>query len=71
MKKYLLYVLIQLATWSGYAQVDSAQQELDQIFQYIDKSQIPTGYLNEYGADVVYKKWFNGTLTDSNFVLGM
>ncbi len=49
--------LFALSYFASKAQTDSARLELDQIFQYIDKSQIPTGYLNEYGADVVYKKW--------------
>ncbi len=48
MKKYLLLSFFASFTLVGFGQTDSARLELDQIFQYIDKSQIPTGYLNSY-----------------------
>ncbi len=49
-------------------QTDSVRIELGHIFQHIDKTHIPTGYLNEYGPVVVNKKWITGTLSDSNFI---
>ena len=36
------------------------------IFQPIDKNQIPTGFLEEYGCPMLPSATFNGTLTDSN-----
>ena len=39
---------------------------LQYIFQNIDKSQIPTGFLEEYGCPMLPMATFNGTLTDSN-----
>lgn len=50
------------------AQVDSLRLKLDSVFMNIDKSQIPTGFLNEYGAQFANLKTFNGVLTDSNTV---
>ncbi len=39
---------------------------LEYIFQHIDKSQVPTGFLEEYGCPMLPMMTFNGTLTDSN-----
>lgn len=68
MRKILLAAFIMLLTITSKAQTDSVRMELDHIFQYINKSLIPTGYLNEYGPVVVNKKWIFGTLSDSNFI---
>lgn len=45
---------------------DVLRNELNTIFQNIDKSQIPTGYLEEYGPGFAPLSAFNGVLTDSN-----
>ena len=66
MKKLLLIVATSIASSTLYAQVDSIRLEQDKIFQYVNKTLIPTGYLNEYGPDVVYKKWLSGVLAISN-----
>jgi hypothetical protein len=34
--------------------------------QPLDKNQVPTGFLEEYGCPIVSPATFNGTLTDSN-----
>ncbi len=68
MRKILLAAFIMLLAITTKAQTDSVRMELDHIFQYINKSLIPTGYLNEYGPDVVNKEWINGVLADSNFI---
>ena len=47
---------------------DPLRDKLDSIFKFIDKSQIPTGYLKEYGSEMVPLHLFNGLLTDSNNV---
>lgn len=44
------------------AQVDSARLIIDNILQHVDKSQIPTGYLDEYGAQFANLKTYNGIL---------
>lgn len=49
MRKILLAAFIMLLTVAANAQTDSVRLELDHIFQNIDKTQIPTGFLNEYG----------------------
>ncbi len=50
------------------AQIDTSttQKLLQYIFQPIDKTQIPTGFLEEYGCPMLSPETFNGTLTDSN-----
>ena len=44
----------------------NTQKLLEYIFQPIDKSQVPTGFLEEYGCPMLPMATFNGTLTDSN-----
>ena len=46
----------------------AVQAQLNSIFSNIDKSQIPSGYLSEYGGDFVEKRLYNGVLSDSNFI---
>lgn len=51
------------------AQIDtSGRGELANLFQYLNPSNIPTGYLMEWGTDMIDKDDLNGILTDSNFV---
>ena len=45
--------------------------ELNKIYQYISKTAIPTGYLNDYGSAVLNKLRYNGLMTDSNFLPNM
>ena len=42
------------------------QKLLQYIFQPVNKTQIPTGILEEYGCPMLPMATFNGTLTDSN-----
>lgn len=53
------------------AQIDSLRLTLDNVFANVDKSQIPGGFLEEYGAQFANLKTYNGTLTDSNYVNAM
>jgi len=50
------------------AQIDTSttQKLLQYIFQPIDKTQIPTGFLEEYGCPMLPMETFDGVLTDSN-----
>ncbi len=66
-----LCVLITLLSIQAKAQVDSLRLTLDNIFLHIDKSQIPTGFLDEYGAQFANLKTYNGILTDSNIINAM
>lgn len=68
--KHLFRVLVIaiLLTSKVFAQSDPVRVELDHIFQYIDKSQVPSGYLDEFGPQFAEKKWYTGVLTDSNFI---
>jgi len=56
-----------------FAQRDSTRTEPDlvgetlaSIFQNVDKSQVPTGYLEQYASPLLEFGPFNGTLLDSN-----
>ena len=61
-------MVIFLLNQKVFSQTDPLRQKLDSIFQYVDKAQIPTGYLKEYGSEFMPVQWFNGILTDSNTV---
>ena len=56
MKLIITFTAMLLINLCAFAQTDPVRTELNAIFQNIDKTQIPTGYLNEYGPEVVYKK---------------
>lgn len=66
--KILLCLCVLTSSLDSYAQVDTSttQKLLQYIFQPIDKEQIPTGFLEEYGCPMLPMATFNGTLTDSN-----
>ncbi len=68
MKLIITLIALILMNVSAFAQTGPVRTEQIFIFQNIDKTLIPTGYLNEYGPEVVYKKWLNGILSDSNLV---
>jgi hypothetical protein len=63
MKLIITLTVMLLVNLCAFAQTDLVRNELNFIFKKIDKTQIPTGYLNEYGPEVVYKKWLNGLLS--------
>ena len=68
--KKIFQIIIVLLTMNlkSFCQIDPLRQKLDSIFQYVDKTQIPTGYLKEYGSEFLPIHWFNGILTNSNVV---
>ena len=68
MKKILFTVLTVISFSVNAQRGDQLRDKLDSIFQNIDKTQIPTGYLAEYGAEFTPLHWYNGLLTDSNVV---
>lgn len=67
---YLLLVSALLsAPLTSHAQLsgsDSLRQRLNAIFAPLDKSQVPTRYLQEYGVRLLSLRPFDGTLTDSS-----
>lgn len=70
--KKLLYVLILLLSLKTKAQTDdSLRIKLNSIFLNIDKTQIPSGYLAEYGTEFTPLHWYNGVLTDSSIVFNL
>ena len=66
-KTCLCFAMLTYCTKST-AQIDTSttQKLLQYIFQPIDKNQIPTGFLEEYGCPMLPAATFNGTFTDSN-----
>ena len=67
MKKLIMIVLCFLQIIKANSQTtNAAQVELDRIFQYIDKTKVPTGYLYEYGAAFTVIKDYDGTLNKNN-----
>ena len=67
---FLVFLLSLLSFKKTEAQIDTGtvQKLLQYVMQPLDKSQIPTGYLEEYGCPIIPMTTFNGTQTDSNRV---
>jgi hypothetical protein len=67
--KKIIMIAVAIATASYcFAQNDSLRIKLDNIFQHLDKSVVPTGMLKEYGYEFANLESFNGLLTDSNII---
>ncbi|MGI4759090.1 MAG: T9SS type A sorting domain-containing protein [Janthinobacterium lividum] len=68
LKKAALLLLATLGMRVAQAQTapDATRQYLDNLVAPLDKSQVPTGFLVEYGVPLVPLDVFNGTLTDSS-----
>jgi hypothetical protein len=65
-KLYFLLLLSLLSPAHLYAQAtDSMRLKLDYFFANIDKSQVPTGFLDAYATPLIPLASFNGTLADS------
>ncbi|TAD92860.1 MAG: hypothetical protein EAY75_01610 [Bacteroidetes bacterium] len=65
--KQLLQLLAACLLLTGplHAQTTEMRHELNHIFQLMDKSQVPSGYLDEFGVQFVDKTFYNGVLADS------
>jgi hypothetical protein len=72
MKKCYLLACVAACCWGAAparAQspgADSLTQKLSAIFAHVDKSQVPTGYLEEAGVRLVPLRHFTGALSDTN-----
>jgi hypothetical protein len=66
--KYIYGFILSFLCVNGYAQTSPVRTQLNNVFSNIDKSQVPTGFLQEYGEPLVPIDVFNGALTDSNKV---
>ena len=67
--KILLCLSIITSSTKSIAQVidtSTTQKLLQYIMQPLDKNQISTGFLEEYGCPMLPAATFSGTLTDSN-----
>lgn len=53
MKKSWLHILLILITNCAAAQTYPLREKLDLVFSHVDKSQVPTGFLVEYGPRLV------------------
>ena len=64
--RFLLFVLSFLIhSIHGLAQANF-RAKMDGVFQNVDKSQVPTKHLKEFGYDFVPMDVFNGILADTN-----
>ncbi|HMI64798.1 MAG TPA: hypothetical protein VK517_02110 [Cyclobacteriaceae bacterium] len=68
MKPFITLLFIVPFAIASLAQTDPLRNQLNSVFSNVDKSQIPTGFLQEYGAPLLPLDVFNGVLTDSNKV---
>lgn len=74
MKKIIRNLLLVIAIFCSFTTkaqtIDTTTIEglYQYIFNVLDKTQIPTHYLEEYGAPVLTMAKYNGLLTDSNVV---
>jgi hypothetical protein len=68
MNKILILFILFISTNSNAQTGDPLRDKLDSIFYNIDKSQIPSGYLQEYGAEFTALHRYNGMPTDSNVI---
>ena len=66
--KICLCIAALICCTNSIAQIDTSttQKLLQYIMQPLDKNQISTGFLEEYGCPMLPAATFNGTLTDSN-----
>src|SRR5579875_636332 len=69
----LTCVIVVLCIFSGKAfsqtpDTSTTQKLLQYIFQNVDKNQVPTAFLEEYGCPIIPMETFNGVLSDTNRV---
>ena len=73
MRKIIFSICCLLPFWQCiYANDKNAynlfREKMENIFEYVDKSQIPTGLLSDYGLKFIYPDSYNGVVCDSNYV---
>ncbi len=66
MKLFTLLLLLCVVT--VHAQTDPLRDKLNNVFANVNKTEITTGFLAEFGAPLISLHPFNGLLTDSNKV---
>ena len=76
MKKILLLLVCLIAGWQfAFAEepalYDTVRAKLDSIFEYVNKDDVSTGLLAEYGFHLVQLDSYDGVTTDSNYVSRM
>ncbi len=71
MKKIMVLSLCFISLQAIAQTEDPLRDKLNAIFQPLNKAQIPTGYLAEYGTEFTPLHWYNGILTDSNLVFNL
>ncbi len=71
MKKIIMVSLCFISLQAIDQTEDPLRDKLNAIFQPLNKAEIPTGYLAEYGTEFTPLHWYNGVLTDSNLVFNL
>ena len=64
-KSILIYFLFYFFTSNRLLAQDPFRNKINSVFQNVDKSQVPTKFLMEYGCPFVPMNAFNGNLADS------
>ena len=71
MKLFFMLFLVCLTITSKLSAQNPMQEFTDRmnhIFQYVDRSRVPTGLLSDFGLQMVELRYFDGIPSDSNFV---
>ena len=65
-KLYIITLILLLCIELSFSQTYPLRDRLDQVFINVNKTQIPTGFLEEYGIALTRFTPFNGVVSDSN-----
>ena len=70
MKKILLFSLLLHLCLVIHAQTpaDEALSRMNYVFEEVNRSNVPTGLLSNYGVQPIPLEYYNGIPADSNFV---
>ena len=70
MKKILLFLLLLHLCLAIHAQTpaDEAISRMNYVFEEVNRSNVPTGLLSNYGVQPIPLEYYNGIPADSNFV---
>ena len=72
MKKIIIIVLCFVLFNKANTQTARPDQvALDNVFMHINKKNIPTGYLQDYGVALVNKEPYSGVLAENNAIANL
>lgn len=70
MKKYIMFFLSIVLSIAAFAQTpaDEIAARMNYVFAKVNKNNVPTGLLSNYGIQPIPLEYYNGVPADSNFV---